>query len=89
MAGLHQQSAMLYTLGEIDSKNFDGRSPNRTQADEDCAPPSEMFMPVVVSRMEQRLERIVCRIVARDIRAFKRVAIEAREGEVIFFRRAA
>jgi hypothetical protein len=69
-------------LRVIDAKHLDGDTADRRPAYQQRAYPPEASLPVVPSGVEQLDKFSRLRVETRDIRPFKRVAVEASQAQV-------
>lgn len=85
----HQRAPQQDSIGSIDAQNADRRPANRRFPHELCSRPPKMYGPSVLTRIEQPRHFTCLLISPGEIRAFVRVATEARPAKVLGAGRAA
>ena len=86
---MDQRLASDQPVGIVDFQHDDRGASDWRDADQDWAVPLEVFVPNILPRVEEarHLERMG--VNSSDVRAFVEVAVEATQGQVQRFGRAA
>ncbi len=64
-------------IGQVDSQHGEGDSANCRASLQSRTVPTKVVVPVILPRVEQPLDRLGCRVPARDVGAFESIAVHA------------
>ena len=83
-----QESANLDSVGVIHVKHIEGRPSDGGLASQHWSVSCEVAVPSLAARVQQSGELSGLRVYPRDVRAFVKVVVHAREGEILVSRLA-